>query len=516
VAGVSAGLVSTLLMAQAHCDSVVGIPLWVVTQGAVSVFADDAVAIGCQSAVWGLGQSVCLEHPDRWGGLIDLAEVATPRMVEDLYAILACPQVEDQLAIRGDGVRARRLRAAQLPVGGGDRPGACKPLGTVLVTGASGRLGRRIAWWAAGAGADHLVLLSRSAAEHPDMIGLAEELRRAGVSTSLVSVDVTDRLGLAAVVDEVRDRCGRIETVVHAAAAIGFQTASELTAEQFCQEYAAKAVGADNLVELFAAEPPDTFILFSSAAGVWGGARQGCYAAANAHLDALAQQVRARGCSAVSVAWGLWADETGLSREVLDAMQRLGINPLSPDIAFAALQCALEADDTLITVADVSWERFLPAFSARRSYTLFSELGSADEVSEPAGGVSTGAEGLSARLVDLTPDQQLDILTRLVIEATAAVLAHSDPADVDGERSFKDLGIDSLTALELRNSLTGRTGLSLAASLVFDYPTPVTVAEHLVGLLTDTTRAVADPRVSARTDEPVAVVGMACRFPGGV
>jgi acyl transferase domain-containing protein/acyl-CoA synthetase (AMP-forming)/AMP-acid ligase II/acyl carrier protein len=504
--GISVGLFSMLLVAQAHCDSDLGVPLWFVTQGAVSVSTDDGPASPSQSAAWGLGQSVCLEHPDQWGGLVDLPPSATPHDIEHLYAILTCPQSEDQLAIRRHGVSARRLVEAPLPLERLERAHTWKPSGTALVTGATGRLGKHVVGWLAEAGADHLVLLSRGAAEHPQSAELEKELQTRGVGTTAVSVDVTDRSALAPVLANIRSAHGPIRTVVHIAAAIEWKTISDTTVEQFSKSYAAKAVGANNLVELLEDEPPDNFILFSSAAATWGGAQQGAYAAANAHIDALAARLRSDGHAALSAAFGLWADETGsLPHEVLDSFQRIGINEIPPATALAALRQAIEANDTLITIADVSWDRFLPVFTARRSHPLLTELASRANTTETGSTASaSSASGLREMLAGQTAQQQLRTLTTMVASATATVLAHPDPAALDPDRPFKDFGIDSLTAVELRNTLNQQTGLTLSATLALDHPTPTMLATHLADLLTDTAApALPAAPASTRGDEPV-------------
>ena len=503
--GIATGVISTLLVAQAHCDSGVDVPLWVITKGGVSVSGDDAPPSPSQSAIWGLGQSICLEHPDQWGGLIDLPASASSRDFEQLHTILTCPQSEDQLAIRPQGVSARRIHEAPLP----EQPVRdWRTSGTALVTGATGRLGKHIVQWLAEAGASHLLLLSRNAGENPQAAELENELHAAGIATTLASVDVTDPAALAAVIAKTRSEHGPIRTVVHAAADIGWRTVSETTAEEFSKSYAAKAVGGDNLVKLLEDEPPETFILFSSAAGIWGGARQGCYAAANAHVDALAAQLRAKGCTALSAAFGLWADETEGAHEILDTFHILGINPIESETAFAALRQSLDADDALITIADISWDRFLPAFTARRSHPLLSELAASISASSAAAadsGTSTASsQELRARLASQTAEQQRQTLTTLVKTATATVLAHPDPAALDPDRPFKDLGFDSLAALKLRNALNQQAGLTLPATLALDHPTPAALATHLTDLLTDTA-AIGAPaaQISTRGDEPV-------------
>ena len=489
--GVSVGLFSTLRVAQAHCDAQPKIPLWVITQGAVSVSTDDSPPSPSQSAVWGLGQSVCLEHPDHWGGLIDLPRTATPQSIGHLHAVLTCAQSEDQLAIRRLGVKARRLVEAPLPLDRLERARTWKPSGTALVTGATGRLGKHVVRWLAEAGADHVVVVSRNAAQHPQSAELQKELNAVGVSVTPVSVDVADRSALSIALTDIRRAHGPIRTVVHAAAAIAANTVSRTTAEEFFSSYPAKALGANNLAELLEDEPPDTFILFSSAASTWGGARQGCYAAANSHLDALAARLRSNGHTAVSASFGLWADESGAPQEILDSFKRLGINPIRPKTALAALQQAIEANDTVITIADVSWDRFLPAYTTRRSASLLTELGSRANTSTAGGSTSTAnIERLWAQLPTQTTEQQLHTLTTLVTSATATVLAHSDPATLDPDQAFRDLGIDSLTALELRSALARSTGLTLPPSLIFDHRTPTALAQHMITLLVDTNTAV--------------------------
>ncbi|WP_304528656.1 type I polyketide synthase [Mycobacterium sp. E2327] len=505
--GESVGLSATLLVAQAHCDSGLDIPLWVVTRGAASVSTEDGPASPSQSAVWGLGQSVCLENPDQWGGLIDLPLSATPTGIEHLHAILTCPQVEDQLAIRRSGVSARRLVESPLPSERLERAHSWKPSGTAVVTGATGRLGKHVVGWLAEAGAKHLVLLTRNAAEHPQSVELEKELRARGATMTAVSVDVTDRSALAAVLADIRSTHGPIRTVVHAAAAIGWGTISDTTAEEFGNTYAAKAAGANNLVELLDDEPPDTFILFSSAAATWGGIQQGAYAAANAHIDALATRLRSNGCSVVAAAFGLWANETcNMPPEILDYFRRIGINQIPPNAALAGLQQAIEVNDTLITIADVSWERLLPAFTARRSHPLLAELAARADATETTNGTTliASASRLREMLAGQTPEQQLQILTTMVASATATVLAHPDRDALDPDHPFKDLGIDSLTALELRNTLNQRTGLTLPATLPFDHSTPATLATHLANLLTDAAApTVPAAEVSTRSDVPV-------------
>ncbi|WP_139822526.1 beta-ketoacyl reductase, partial [Mycobacterium lacus] len=372
--GPSTGLVSTLLLVQAYGDSGLSLPLWVLTRGGAQLSADEEPLTPSQAAVWGLGQSVCLEHPDWWGGLIDLPAVPTAHDITRLHTILTCPQPEDQLALRPHGVHARRLQPAPLPA---DHRHRWKPSGTAVITGITGQLGPRIARWLAHAGASHLVLLSRTAAQHPQIAELEQQLHAAGVSTTTASVDLCDRHALAGVIDHIRTQHGPINTVVHAAASLGWATLAETTLDEFTQTYAAKALGAQNLITTLHDQPPQTFIMFSSAAATWGGTRQGAYAAANAHIEALTTTLRAQGWHAVAPAWGTWADDRTTSQETLDYLARIGLHQIPTDTALAALQQSLDVDDTLITITDVDWDQFHDVFTTRRAHPLLAELGSA-------------------------------------------------------------------------------------------------------------------------------------------
>lgn len=253
---------------------------------------------------------------------------------------------------------------------------------------------------------------------------------------------------------------------------------------------AAKAAGADHLDELLGDTELDAFVLFSSIAGIWGSGGQGAYAAANAHLDALAQRRRDRGLTATAVAWGPWA-EGGLvaDDEAAGQLRRRGLPVMAPDRAVAALQQALDADDTNVTVADVDWDLFVPAFTASRPRPLIADLPEVlrvlDAERQAAGpgtdgdGAAAEADRLVAELRGMGAEEAERTLLGLVRGHVAAVLGHEGAATVEAGRAFKELGFDSLTAVELRTRLGAATGLRLPAALVFDHPTPAALAAHI-------------------------------------
>ncbi|MFH8520731.1 beta-ketoacyl synthase N-terminal-like domain-containing protein, partial [Streptomyces gelaticus] len=264
------------------------------------------------------------------------------------------------------------------------------------------------------------------------------------------------------------------------------------------------------------------FVLFSSFAGVLGNPGQANYAAANAYLDALAEYRRDLGLAATSVAWGPWAGDGMAAGEISERTRRGGFPALGVDTALGALKHALTHGDTTVAVVDADWEVVVADSHAGRSSTLLSGLPEVRRIIEAAdtGQGRAPLSGLGARLVGLSRGERVEVLLDVVRGHVAAVLGYADPGGVEVERAFRELGFDSLTALEFRNQLVAGTGLSLPTTVVFDYPSCVVLAEFLADELgggeLEPGVAGAGQVVSASvSDEPVAIVGMACRFPGG-
>ncbi|WP_240687244.1 type I polyketide synthase [Amycolatopsis suaedae] len=482
-------LAATLALIQAGIDA----PLWTVTREAVAVDAPRPD----QAAVWGLGVTAALEHPDRWGGLVDLPGDADETTYRMLAAVLANGS-EDQVAIRGTGVLARRLVRARRAGGRNWRP-----RGTVLITGGTGHVGAVVARRFARDGAEHLVLTGRRGPDAPGARELAAELTELGTRVTLVACDAADRAALADLVTRIEAE-DPIRTVVHAAGVPHWRDLTDLTPEDVTEVFAGKALGAAHLDELFDHDL-DAFVLISSNAGVWGGAGQGAYAAANAALDAIAARRRAGGRHAVSLAWGAWAGSDHAPAGVSARFTRLGLNPMAAEDAMTACYQALADDETFLSVADVDWHSFAPLFTATRPSPLLSEIPEVRRAltAVPGGPAPTGLADRRA-------------IRELVLDTVAAVLGHTDARRVT-DRTFKELGFDSLTAVDVRNRLSAATGLNLPSSLVFDHPTPDALIAHLHTRIhggtapaqVATTRTVAD-------DDPVVIVGMSCRYPGGV
>ncbi|MFG2866074.1 SDR family NAD(P)-dependent oxidoreductase, partial [Streptomyces sioyaensis] len=471
--GVPAGVWWTTAVVQALGDAGVGGRVWVVTQGAVAIGRSDGGLDPAAAAVWGLGRVAALELPDRWGGLVDLP-VALDRGVLDRLVGVLTDGSEDQVAVRSSGVFGRRLVHA--PAGDSTVDG-WQPRGTVLITGGTGALGARVARWAAERGADHVVLTSRRGLEAPGASELEAELSALGVRVTVAACDVANRDA----VEELLSGCA-VDAVVHAAGVVDSVPLSEADAGHFAEVMEAKVSGAVVLDEALRDRELDAFVVFSSIAGVWGSGGQGAYAAGNAFVEALVEARRARGTVGCSMAWGPWAGGGMAGVEGAEEhLLRRGLRALDPALAVSALEAVVGAGEGSVVVADVEWERFAPAFTSARPSPLLADL---PEVADAIGGTSRaevedGGDSFLGRVADLSAVERSQAVLDLVRGHTAAVLGFRDMKAVEPVRAFRDLGFDSLTAVELRNGLNAETGMRLPATLVFDYPTPQLLAEHV-------------------------------------
>nr|APD71667.1 type I polyketide synthase 2 [Streptomyces sp.] len=525
---VAVGLIQSVVLMQALLDAAVEAPLWLLTTESADTgsSADDAVRHPLQAAVWGLGRVFALENPKQWGGLVDLPAELDDRGTALLSGILATGGDEDQLAVRGGGLFARRLTRAPLD----GEPGApWRTSGTALVTGGTGGLGAHTARLLARSGAEHLLLTSRRGLDAPGAVELRDELVALGVGVTIAACDVTDADALAGLVAQVEADGPPIRSVVHTAGVGLLVPLVDTTLEEFAEGARAKLLGARNLDALFDRDGLDAFVLYSSVAGTWGSGDHGAYAASNAYVDALAAHRRARGLAGTSIAWGIWSPEGGgMAVDVVrEQLRWRGIPFMSPDLAVLGLQQALDHDETFLAVADIDWERFVPVFTAAHPRPLLHEVPEVLRALEADEADTEVAESTSAslrsQLVELAPTERERLLSDLVRKQVAAVLGHADTAEIAVGRAFRELGFDSLTAVELRNRLNTATGVRLPATVVFDYPSVKALAGHLETTLVGESGAPAAPAAPVAVtagaptgDDPIAIVSMACRYPGDV
>jgi short-subunit dehydrogenase len=311
-----------------------------------------------------------LEHPDRWGGLVDLPPVLDERAAMRLRAVLAGAG-EDQVAIRGAGVLARRLVRAPSPRADGR---GRVPRGSVLVTGGTGAIGGHLARWAAGRGTARLVLVSRSGPAAAGTAALAAQLAGAGAAVAVLAGDMAERAEVTGLLAWIGASGPALSAVLHAAGTAQLCSVADTSAAEMARVLAAKAAGAALLDELTAGADLDAFVVFSSIAATWGSGMQPGYSAANAFLDALAESRRGRGLAGTSVAWGAWDGGGMTDAESAAQLARRGVRLMDPQLAVAALGQVLDAGEGPLTVADVDWARFATSFTVRRASPLIGDL----------------------------------------------------------------------------------------------------------------------------------------------
>nr|WP_225798202.1 type I polyketide synthase [Streptomyces aculeolatus] len=529
--GVALGLSGTVALLQALADA--GIddgPLWCLTQGAVATGDHDPAPNPVQAQVWGVGRVAALEHPRMWRGLIDLphdigGDDAAWRQLPEL---LTAPE-EDQIALRATGPVARRM--ARAPLGTAAAKRAWRPRDTVMIVGATGVLGAQLVRWMAREGAEHLLLVSRRGMDAPGATDLKAELDALGVQAHFAACDITDKQAMAGLIENARGELPPIRTVVHSVTQAGLDPLADITLDQLHDT--AKVVGADVLDALFDEDTLDAFVLFSSIAAFWGSGDHAAYAAANAHLDALAARRRRRGLTATSIAWGVWnafneSDDTKTAvRSVLyDRANRQGLPLLDAGTALSGLRQVLDHDETFVAISAIDWDRFAPLFTSARTSWFLADLPDAravlaaqqqEQKQQETAPEDDGTQALRAQLSDVSPEERGRFVLDLVRSQVAVVLGHETAETVESGRAFKDMGFDSLTGVDLRNRLTAETGLQLPATLVFDYPTPRGLADFLGRELAGEATPDADAATTVATadDEPIAIVSMACRYPGG-
>ncbi|RSR96830.1 SDR family NAD(P)-dependent oxidoreductase [Streptomyces sp. WAC04189] len=528
----------TLLQAWLAEDRLEAIRLVVLTRGAVTGGVEgDAIDLA-QAPLWGLVRAAAEENPGRFAVLdIDGTDAST----HALPAALALGEPES--ALRLGQVRVPRLArvTGTLPAGASPAVPVWRTDGTVLITGGTGGLGAVLArHLVTEHGVRHLLLTSRRGPDSPGADALRTELTDLGAHTvTLTACDTGDRAALAELLDDIPAQ-HPLTAVVHAAGVADGGLITSLSEEQTERVLRPKVDGAWHLHELTRHLPLTAFVLYSSAGGLILAAGQANYAAANVFLDALAHHRHHLGLPAHSLAWGLWKESSGMGdpdKADLRRMDRLGLPALDREQGLALFDRALALSPAEAVVVPVRVDAAalrgrgddLPPLLRGLSRTPVPRASNAAP-GHPTGSV-TGGTSLVERLTGLSDAERARELLELVRGQVAGVLGHDGVDAVEPERAFRELGFDSLAAVELRNALRGTTGLALPATLVFDHPTSQAVAELLRRELFGAPDASATDSASGieagtaarpgrsrsdQADDPIAIVGMSCRYPGDV
>ncbi|MEU1554991.1 SDR family NAD(P)-dependent oxidoreductase [Streptomyces scabiei] len=483
VEGVHAATARTLAVLQAWLadERLAATRLVLVTRGSVAATAGEAPHLDA-AAVRGLVRSAQSENPDRIvlvdapGGDADAAIV--PPVL--LAALLATD--EPEAAVRDGRLLVPRLHRVP-PADAGDETALRRlPDGTVLVTGGTGKLGSAVArHLVVEHGVRRLLLASRRGDRAPGAQELRSELTGLGADVRIAACDVADRDALKALLSEVPAEHA-LTGVVHAAGVLDNALLPALTTDQLDAVLRPKADAAWHLHELTREDEPAVFVLFSSVVGVFGGPGQANYAAAGAFLDALAERRRAEGLPASSPAWGLWEGEGGLNAGLTPAdrsrFARDGFVPTSTAEGLALFDTVLTVGHPAVTAAplDLAAVRASGGPVPPLLRTLVPTAGRRAERTGAAGGMP-----LAERLAGMSTGERQAFLLALVRGEAAVVLGFRDPASVEAQRPFQEMGFDSLTAVQLRNRLGTVSGVRLPATVVFDHPTPTALAAFLLG-----------------------------------
>ncbi|MHA7699481.1 type I polyketide synthase [Mycobacterium sp. ML4] len=495
-------------------------PIWLITAGAQRVTDTDTVS-PVQTCLWGFGRAASLEHPQVWGGLADLS-AGSAREWSRLIDVAAAPprssgMTEDQVAVRDEAVYVARLvRRAGQP---NPTPPVLRADATYLVTGGLGSVGLEIAAYLAGHGAGHLVLVSRRSPAAPAQRRIDALQQQTGCEIRTVAADVANPHNVARLLATVQSELPPLAGIVHAAGEIGSTALRTLDDAELDRVFAGKVWGAWNLSEATADVALDFFISTSSIASVWGSFGQTAYGAANAFLDGLAWRLGERGYRSVN--FGPWMSESGgmADADARAQLNRRGVRTLLPHDALAGMAELLVAPSPQGVVARIDWTRFLPLYqqAGRRGFLAELERELPDSMPETAApGTTRLVEQLTAAPVQRRRKLVVDYLREVVAEVTRI-----DAAEIRDEAGFFDLGMDSLMAVELRRRVEHGVGRALPATLAMDYPRLVDVADYLISDVLrlgvpakSETPAPSTPVTTSAVDEPIAIVAVACRFPG--
>jgi acyl transferase domain-containing protein/acyl carrier protein len=443
--------------------------LWLITRGAQAAGESPAPVEMVQAPIWGLGRVIAQEHPEFWGGLVDLEPASSPTdsAVEQLWQQISNPDGENQLAFRsGRRLVARLVRNERSTVR--ETPLQWRPDGSYLITGGLGDLGLTVARWMVGQGARRLILLGRTkfpprsswssreiGSHQARQIAAIRELEDLGASVHLVSADVADEKQIGAFVEQFQaEGWPPIRGLVHAAGVLQDGLLLQLDAAAMIKVLRPKMAGGWLLHRIFREAQLDFFIAFSSAGSLIGQPGQGNYAAANASLDALAHYRRAQGLPALSINWGAWAElgfaETEGARSLSRRLSLIGIKSMPAARALEVMERLMRGDATQVVALPVNWTKYHEFYPVGTEPLLLSGLANQEGVVEFQPGLS-GQKRIA--ILDAAPADRAQLLQTYVCEQVARVLG-LPPSQVDPQQPLTNLGLDSLMAVELKNRIS--------------------------------------------------------------
>ncbi|MCC5620753.1 SDR family NAD(P)-dependent oxidoreductase, partial [Nostoc sp. CHAB 5715] len=448
--------------------------LWLVTQNTQPVESSATPLAVVHSTLWGLGRAIALEHPEIWGGMVDLAAGISGDEAGTLFTEISQPDREDHLAFRsGQRYVARLLQSSSKSAA----PLSLHNDGTYLITGGLGGLGLKLAEWMVEQGARHLVLVGRSGATDATRKAV-NQLEHSGAKVLVAKGDVSQHRDVSNILEKISESMPPLRGIIHAAGVLDDGMLRQQDWERFTKVMAPKIQGAWNLHVLTQNLPLDFFVMFSSVASLLGSPGQGNYAAANAFLDALAHYRYAQGLPGLAINWSTWAEvgmAANLGSQEQQRLAAMGMDTIAPQQGLQVLGQLLQHSSAQVGVVAVEWSQFMQQFSADTVPALLTELGSQPKAEPP----SLQQLEFIQRLEKVSVRDRQEMLLAHVQDQVAKVLGRGSSHSLEPHQGFFDIGMDSLTSVELQKRLQTSLGRSLSSTLIFDYPTLDTLAKYL-------------------------------------
>lgn len=505
--------------------------LWCVTEQAVSVTDSTSLAFA-DSIAWAMARTMAMEHPIQWGGIIDLelstSELMSIKQVDAAIEKIQSPGNEDQLAIRQQQWHIPQLQHYTPS----SKKAVFNPSGTWLITGGCGDLGLLTCQWLFKKGVREFVLVGRSGPSAMVQKTI-QQLNEKGANIRVVAEDVCDENGMRKVIAECNVR-QPLKGIVHTAGLPGYDLLDSLNSQRFDEIMAAKAQGAWNLHALTDELELDYFICYSSISSTWGSKGQAHYGAANKFVDSLMSHRRQRGLPGLSVNWGPWYQQGMSTQETVKKLAQAGVQSLKAKNNFAALERIID-DPKLSACAVAQLDepifKMLNQLVSKNSFLdcLHSKLTPSEQPNSTRGYLNNaahavGSENLSHVNAFIKTQDEESLVSHLQ-ELTATILEFPAGQLPDVDKGFSALGMDSLLALQFKETLSEQAGLTLPSTLTFDYPNIVKLAVYLKN------QFFTDPSVMSSSGErresvndignreaavhDIAIIGFGCRFPGG-
>jgi acyl transferase domain-containing protein/acyl carrier protein len=463
-----------LVQGLTQVDKSASFRLWLVTQNTQPVESSATPLAVAHSTLWGLGRAIALEHPEIWGGMVDLAAGISGDEATTLFTEISQPDREDHLAFRsGQRYVARLVQSSSKSVA----PLSLHNDGTYLITGGLGGLGLKLAEWMVEQGALHLVLVGRSDATDATRKAV-NQLEHSGAKVLVAKGDVSQHRDVSNILEKIAESMPPLRGIIHAAGVLDDGMLRQQDWERFTKVMAPKIQGAWNLHVLTQSLPLDFFVMFSSVASLLGSPGQGNYAAANAFLDALAHYRYAQGLPGLAINWSTWAEvgmAANLGSQEQQRLAAMGMDTIAPQQGLQALAQLLQQSSAQVGVVPVEWSQFMQQFSADTVPALLTELGSQPKAEPP----SVQQLEFVQKLEKVSVRDRHEMLLAHVQDQVAKVLGRGSSHSLEPHQGFFDIGMDSLTSVELQKRLQTSLGRSLSSTLIFDYPTLDTLAKYL-------------------------------------